>query len=109
MNFDDQPGTETFRRTIPARRMQEFNVDQFVTGNRQMLQFVSALQPLSLVQTVGRLHTNGRKVQINPLGQTCLTEYFPALHTEEQQLQHFLFPVQIRAITGVTLHTAAAH
>lgn len=35
MNFDNQPGTETFRRTIPARRMQEFNVDQFVTGDRR--------------------------------------------------------------------------
>ena len=35
MNFDFPTGSETFRRTIPARRMTEFNVDQFVTGGRR--------------------------------------------------------------------------
>jgi subtilisin family serine protease/subtilisin-like proprotein convertase family protein len=34
--YDGQPGFETFRRTIPARRMTEFSMDQFITGNRRL-------------------------------------------------------------------------
>jgi subtilisin family serine protease/subtilisin-like proprotein convertase family protein len=34
--YDGTPGYETFRRTIPARRMSEFNMDQFITGNRRL-------------------------------------------------------------------------
>ncbi|HYF15014.1 MAG TPA: sensory rhodopsin transducer [Phycisphaerales bacterium] len=34
-NYDLQPGTETFRRTLPARRVTEFNVDEFISGLRR--------------------------------------------------------------------------
>ena len=34
--YDGQPGSETFRRTLPARRMTEFDMDQFITGNRRL-------------------------------------------------------------------------
>ncbi|MFZ4429116.1 MAG: S8 family serine peptidase [Phycisphaerales bacterium] len=34
--YDGQPGFETFRRTLPARRMAEFDMDQFITGNRRL-------------------------------------------------------------------------
>jgi subtilisin family serine protease/subtilisin-like proprotein convertase family protein len=34
--YDGQPGFETFRRTLPARRVTEFDMDQFITGNRRL-------------------------------------------------------------------------
>ncbi|MBS0195675.1 MAG: S8 family serine peptidase [Planctomycetes bacterium] len=36
INYDGTPGGETFRRTLPARRVSEFTVDQFVTGARRL-------------------------------------------------------------------------
>jgi len=33
--YDGIPGSETFRRTLAARRVTEFNVDQFITGSRR--------------------------------------------------------------------------
>lgn len=35
MHFDGDGGTETFRRTLPARRVQEFDIHDFVTGDRR--------------------------------------------------------------------------
>jgi hypothetical protein len=51
-NFDLQPGTETFRRTIGGRRVAEFNIDEFITGNRRQQNqsygiFVKAATPIS--------------------------------------------------------------
>lgn len=34
--YDGAPGFEVFRRTIPARRMAEFDMDQFITGERRL-------------------------------------------------------------------------
>ncbi len=34
--YDGTPGSEVFRRTIPARRMAEFDMDQFITGDRRL-------------------------------------------------------------------------
>jgi len=50
-NFDLQPGTETFRRTIGGRRVAEFNIDEFITGNRRQQNqsygiFVKAATPI---------------------------------------------------------------
>jgi subtilisin family serine protease/subtilisin-like proprotein convertase family protein len=36
ISYDGLPGTETFRRTIPGRRMVELNMDQFITGDRRL-------------------------------------------------------------------------
>ncbi len=36
IGYDGIPGTETFRRTLPARRVTEFNMDQFITGTRRL-------------------------------------------------------------------------
>ena len=36
IGYDGVPGTETFRRTLPARRVTEFNMDQFITGDRRL-------------------------------------------------------------------------
>ncbi len=33
--YDGIPGSETFRRTLAARRVSEFNLDQFITGARR--------------------------------------------------------------------------
>lgn len=33
--YDGIPGSETFRRTLPARRVTEYNLDQFITGARR--------------------------------------------------------------------------
>jgi hypothetical protein len=35
IGYDGVPGSETFRRTLPARRVTDFNMDQFVTGTRR--------------------------------------------------------------------------
>lgn len=35
IGFDGGLGSETFRRTLPARRVSEFNMDQFITGGRR--------------------------------------------------------------------------
>ena len=34
--YDGRPGSEVFRRTLPARRMTEFDMDQFITGDRRL-------------------------------------------------------------------------
>jgi len=34
--YDGLPGSETFRRTLSARRVTELNVDQFITGGRRL-------------------------------------------------------------------------
>jgi subtilisin-like proprotein convertase family protein len=34
--YDGTPGSESFRRVLPARRVTEFNLDQFITGNRRL-------------------------------------------------------------------------
>ncbi len=36
IGYDGIPGSETFRRTLPARRVTEFNMDQFITGGRRL-------------------------------------------------------------------------
>ncbi len=36
ISYDGIPGSEVFRRVVPARRVTEFNVDQFVTGDRRL-------------------------------------------------------------------------
>jgi len=36
ISYDGTPGSETFRRTLPTRRMSEFDMDQFITGNRRL-------------------------------------------------------------------------
>ncbi|MBL9002079.1 MAG: S8 family serine peptidase [Phycisphaerae bacterium] len=36
ITFDGTPGGETFRRSIPAKRVSDFNIDQFVTGSRRL-------------------------------------------------------------------------
>jgi subtilisin family serine protease/subtilisin-like proprotein convertase family protein len=38
IGYDGLPGSETFRRTLPARRVTEFDMDQFITGNRRLTQ-----------------------------------------------------------------------
>lgn len=35
ITYDGVPGGETFRRSIDAKRVAEFNIDQFVTGSRR--------------------------------------------------------------------------
>lgn len=35
LHFDGDGGTETFRRTLPGRRVQEFDIHEFVTGDRR--------------------------------------------------------------------------
>jgi hypothetical protein len=34
--YDGIPGAESFRRVLPARRVSEFDLDQFITGNRRV-------------------------------------------------------------------------
>lgn len=36
IGYDGAPGTETFRRVLPARRVAEFDIDQFITGSRRL-------------------------------------------------------------------------
>jgi subtilisin family serine protease/subtilisin-like proprotein convertase family protein len=38
IGYDGVPGNETFRRTIAARTVTEFDMDQFITGNRRATQ-----------------------------------------------------------------------
>jgi subtilisin family serine protease/subtilisin-like proprotein convertase family protein len=52
-NFDAAggAGTETYRRTLPARLVSEFNLDQFIQGNRRLTNqsfgiFIKAPQPI---------------------------------------------------------------
>jgi hypothetical protein len=35
ISYAGNPGSETFRRVLPARRVTEFNIDQFITGDRR--------------------------------------------------------------------------
>jgi len=35
ISYDGIPGSETFRRTLAARRVSEFDMDQFITGDRR--------------------------------------------------------------------------
>jgi subtilisin-like proprotein convertase family protein len=36
ITYDGVPGSDVFRRTLPARRVTELNLDQFVVGNRRL-------------------------------------------------------------------------
>jgi subtilisin-like proprotein convertase family protein len=36
ISYDGIPGSEVFRRTVGGRRMAEFNVDDFITGDRRL-------------------------------------------------------------------------
>jgi subtilisin family serine protease/subtilisin-like proprotein convertase family protein len=76
-NFDLQPGTETFRRTIGGRRVAEFNIDEFITGNRRQQNqsygiFVKAATPIvAEMNRYDLLFPGGFATLGTPLGRTA--------------------------------------
>lgn len=75
--YDGQPGSEVFRRTVPARRVVELDVDQFVTGSRRQTdQFfsltVKAPQPIVAYMThFDRAFPGGFGTLGTPLGRSA--------------------------------------
>ncbi|MDX2131196.1 MAG: sensory rhodopsin transducer [Planctomycetota bacterium] len=75
--YDGAPGSETFRRTVPARRVVELDIDQFVTGARRATdQFFSlsikAPQPIVAYMThYDRAFPGGFGTLGTPLGRSA--------------------------------------
>lgn len=75
-NFDavGGAGTETYRRTLPARLVSEFNIDQFIQGNRRLTNqsfgiFIKAPQPIvASMNHIDLLFPGGFATLGTPLG-----------------------------------------
>ncbi len=78
ISFDLEPGTETFRRTISGRRVAEFNIHEFITGNRRLTNqsygmFVKSATPIvAEMNHYDLLFPGGFATLGTPLGRTSL-------------------------------------
>lgn len=76
LSFDLEPGTETFRRTISGRRVAEFNIHEFITGNRRLTNqsyglFVKSATPIvAEMNHFDLLFPGGFATLGTPLGRT---------------------------------------